>query len=119
MLINMGTMAKEDLELKSWFPLMGTYPLKNEVGMVMVCLTLMLSPRKGRYVGHIKWYIMRKTPTAWNNLYGAGVLVVGGTIFARNGKTLMKTACLIKVPWFGNWMRVSKPLMQVIKKQYF
>ena len=38
--------------------------------MVVACVTLRLSLRKGIYVGHIQWDIMSKSPTAWANLYG-------------------------------------------------
>ena len=56
-------------------------------------LTIRFSLRKRRYVGHIKWDSMRKSPTAWANIYGAGVLEMGDTIFARDGKKFTDTAC--------------------------
>ena len=46
-------MAKEELWLEDCIPLLCPYPLKYEVGMVVVFLTLSLSLRTGRYVGHI------------------------------------------------------------------
>ena len=50
----------------------GTYPLKYEVGVVTSYVTLRLSLQKVRYVVHLQWYSMSKSPTAWSNLYGAG-----------------------------------------------
>ena len=67
---NMVMMAKEWLGLEGWFPLLGTYILKDEVGMVLAFITLSLSLRNGGYVGHLQWDIMSKSPTEWANLYG-------------------------------------------------
>ena len=60
MLKNMGTMDREGLTLEDWFPNLGIYHLKDEVGMVVVCVTLRMSLRAGRYVGHLMWDITRK-----------------------------------------------------------
>ena len=49
----------------------------------MSCVTLGLSLRKGRYFGHLQWDSMGKSLTAWANLYGVEVLVMGDTIFAK------------------------------------
>ena len=62
---------------------MGTYILKGEVLMGVACVTLRLSLRKGVYVGHPQWEIMRKYQTAWANIYGYGVLEMGDTIFGK------------------------------------
>ena len=59
----MGIMAKEELGLEGLFPPLGTYPLKGEVLMVVVCITLRFSLIKGKYVGNIQWDIMRKAET--------------------------------------------------------
>ena len=64
---------------------MGTYTLKDEVGMVVVRVTLRNYLRRGRCVGNLKWDIMRQEPTPWDNLYGAIVLGVGETILQRAG----------------------------------
>ena len=37
--------------------------LKYDMGMGVECATLMMSLRKGIYVGHLQWYIKRKGPT--------------------------------------------------------
>ena len=62
---------------------------------------------------------MRKVPTAWDDLYGDGVLGIGDNIYSRDGGNFMETACPTRVPWFGKFMRVSKLQMGVIRKQYF
>ena len=72
---------------------MGTYMLKGELGMGVACLTSRLSLRKGVYVGHIQCDSTRKLPTTWANLYGAGVFVMGGTIFARDSNKFTDMAC--------------------------
>ena len=89
MLRKMGTMAKEELVLKGWFPLLGLYLLKDEVGMLVACVTLKFSIRKGRYVVHLQRDNKKKSPTAWANIYGDGVLGMGDTIFTRDGKKFM------------------------------
>ena len=72
---------------------MGTYILKGEVLMGVACVTLRLSLRKGVYVGHLQWEIMRKYQTAWANIYGYVVLEMGDTIFVRDGKKFTDIAC--------------------------
>ena len=99
---NMGTIAKEELGLKGWFLPLVPYPLKDEVGVGLVCVTLMLSLRKELYVGHLQWDSMRKSLTIWTNIYGAGVLEIGNTIFARVSKNFTDNACPTQGPWFGN-----------------
>ena len=54
---------------------------------VVAFVTLRLSLRKGVYVLHIQWAIMRKSLTAWANIYGAGVLEMGDTIFQGTVKS--------------------------------
>ena len=46
-------MDREDLGLEYWFPPLGTYPLKDEVGMGVACVVLGVSLRKGRYYGNL------------------------------------------------------------------
>ena len=87
--------------------------------MGVACVALRISLRRGRYVGNIQWDSMRKGPTAWVNLYGAGVLVLGDTINYRDGEKLKETVCPTRGPWFGNFMRGSKLWMGVINKQDF
>ena len=53
MLRNMFMIAKEDLCLEDWFPSLGPYPLKDEMGMVVTCVTLSFSLRKGIFFGHL------------------------------------------------------------------
>ena len=65
----MGMMTKEKLGLEDSLLPLGTYPLMGEVLMVMECVTLRLYLRKGRYIGHIQWDRMRKSTTAWANIY--------------------------------------------------
>ena len=62
---------------------------------------------------------MRKVPIAWANLYEAGVLGLGDTIYSRDGKTFTETACPTRGPWFETFMQGSKLCMGVIKNQYF
>ena len=40
MLRKMGMMSRKDLGLEYWFPLLGPYLLKYEVGMGVACVTL-------------------------------------------------------------------------------
>ena len=82
----MVTMAREDLGLEYWLPPLGPYPLKYEVVMLVACVTLRMSLSKGRYVEHLQWQIMKKRPTDWANLYVAGVLGMGDTIYSRDGE---------------------------------
>ena len=35
----LGITAKEELRLEDWFPPLGPYPLKDEVGMGVACVT--------------------------------------------------------------------------------
>ena len=101
------------------FPPLGPYPLKDEVGMEVACVTFRMSLRKGKYFGHLQWYSKRKFPTYWDNLYGSGVLVMGDTIYVRYGKYFTETACPKRGPRFGKFMRGLKLRMGVIKKQNF
>ena len=82
----MGMVDKEELVLEGLFIPMDTYILKGDVLIGVTCVTLGLSLRKGLYVGNIQWDSMRKFSTAWDNIYGAGVLEMGDTIFTRDGK---------------------------------
>ena len=72
--------------LYGWFPPMGPYSLRNNVGVWVVCVTPRLSLINGIYVGHLQWDSMRKSPTAWANIYGFGLLGMEDNIFARDGK---------------------------------
>ena len=55
--------AREELGLKEWTPLLSTHPLTDKVGMSLDCNTLRLSLIKGRHTDHMKWDSMRKAPT--------------------------------------------------------
>ena len=66
--MNMGEMAREELGLEYWSPLMGPYPLKDEVGMGVAGVTSRISLRKGIYIAHIQWYRMSKVPTSLVNI---------------------------------------------------
>ena len=72
--------------------------------MVVACVTLRMSLRKGRYVGNLHWYSMRKGLTEWYNLYGDGVLVMGDIIYARDGGNFTETTFPTRGPWFGKFM---------------
>ena len=87
--------------------------------MVVACVTLRISLRKGRYVGNLKWERMRKFPTEWDNLYGDWVLVMGDAIYSRDGEIFTETVCPTRGPWFGKNLPGSKIRMGVIKKQDF
>ena len=115
----MGMMTREELGLEYWFPFLGTYPLKDEVGIGVVCINFKMSLRKVRYVGYLQWDSMRKVQKGWDNLYEVGVLVMGDTINSRSRETFTKTACPTRGLWFVYFMRDSKLWMEVIKKQDF
>ena len=51
MMRNMGTMSREKMGLEVWFPPLGPYRLKDEVGMRVACVTLRISLRKGYILG--------------------------------------------------------------------
>ena len=87
--------------------------------MRVACVTFRLYLIKGVYVGHLQWDSMRKAPTAWANSYVAGVLEIGGTIFARDGKKITYTSCPTRGPWFGKFMWLYKIQMRFIKKNDF
>ena len=72
--------------MEGWFTPMGPYPLKGKAGMGVSGVTLMLSLRKGGYVGNLKCYSMRKSPTTWANIYGYGVLEMGEMFFKGREK---------------------------------
>ena len=48
-------MVDEVLGVVEALPDMGTLPLRYEIGMGVVCYTLILSIRKGKYSGHLQW----------------------------------------------------------------
>ena len=79
---------------------MVTNLLNGEALMGLACVTLRFSLRKGVYVRHLQWDIMRKSQIAWANIYGYGVLEMGDTIFSRDGKYFTDTACPNRGPWF-------------------
>ena len=62
---------------------------------------------------------MSKPPTAWSNIYGYVALLMGDTIFSRDGKHFTETECPTQGAWFGKFMIGYKLWMLVIKKQYF
>ena len=105
--------------LEDWFPPLGPYPLKYEVGIGVPFVTLRCHFRKVRYVEHIQWDSMRKGLKSWDNIYGSGVLGMGEIFYARDREKFTKTACPTKVPRFGKFMRGYKLRMGVINKQDF
>ena len=92
MIRKMIGMAIGDLCLEEWMLRLIPYPLTYEVGMIIICVTLRLSLQKGRYVGNLQWDIMRKAPTEWKKIYGAGTLGMGDTVFLREGNIFTETA---------------------------
>ena len=70
-------------------------------------------------MGHLQWNVMRKVTTVRENLYGAGTLGMGDTIFSWDGNNFTETECPKRGPWFGNFMRGSKLSICVIKRQDF
>ena len=105
--------------LEYFFPPLGSYPLKDEVVIGFSCVTLRVSLRRRRYVGHPQWDSMRKVPIAWDNLYGDGLLGMGYTIYARDGGNFTETACPTRGLWFAKFMSGLKLRMVLIKKQDF
>ena len=69
MLRKMTGVAKGELGSEEWMPLLGTYSLKDKVGMGIACVTLRSYILKGIYVRHLQWDSTRRVPTAWDNLY--------------------------------------------------
>ena len=85
----------------------------------MACVAMRMSLSKGRYVGNLQWDSMGKGLTVWGILYGDGLLVLGYTIYSRDGEIFTETVFPTRVPWFGKFMWGSKLWMGVIKKQDF
>ena len=104
MMRKMVTMAREELDLEYCFPPLGPYILKDEVLMGVACVDLRILLRKGRYTGHLQWENISKVPTAWDNLYRAGVLGMGDTIYSRYGVKFIETVCPTRRTWFGKFM---------------
>ena len=87
--------------------------------MGVAYVALGLSLRKGIYMGHLQWNSMRESLAEWANLYRAGLLGMGDTTFARDGKHFTDTACPTQGPWFRNFMIGYQLRIGVIKKRYF
>ena len=75
------------------------------MGIGVAGVTLRLSLKKGRYVGHLQWYIISKSPTEWANIYGSGVLGIEDNIFKRVGKKFTEIECLTQGEWIVKFMR--------------
>ena len=116
MLRNMGMVYKEDWGLEDWFTPLGLYPLKDKVGIGVVCVILGLYLRNGIYVGHLQWEIMRKAQKKRDDLYVSGMLVMEDNFFARDRGNFTETESTTQDAWFKNFMRGSKLRMGVIKK---
>ena len=100
MVKSLGKAEINELVLDTWLSPMGPFPLVDEVGMSLVCTTLIFSLIKVRHAEHLQWDSMRKAQTDWENIYGEGSLIMGYTIYSRGGKILMHTACTTRGPWF-------------------
>ena len=50
MLSQITVICQRELGLVEWIPPLGPYPMKDEVGVVIACVTLRLLLWKGRYV---------------------------------------------------------------------
>ena len=59
----------EVLVLVEGLPNLGLFPIKYEFGMRVAYSTLVIYMRKGNNKGHLQWDSMRKSPTAWINIY--------------------------------------------------
>ena len=82
--------------------------------MVVACVTLMISIRKGIYAGHLQWDIMRKGLKEWDNIYGAVLLGMVDTIYVRDREKFTASTCPTRGLWFGNFMSGSTLQMEVI-----
>ena len=89
------------------------------MGMVVACVTLRLTIIKVRYFWHMQWNRISKSPTAWANIYGSGVLGMGKPFFHGDGKNFMETDCPTRGACFGTFIRGSKLWMGFIKKRGF
>ena len=74
---------------------------------------------KGIYVDRIQCGSMRKSPEAWDNLYGVLLIGMGYNIYARYGDNFTETSHHMCRPCFGKFMIGSKFLMVLIKNQDF
>ena len=65
-------MVDEVLGIVEALPDKGRSPLIYEIGMGVVCYTLIIYIWKVKYVGNLQWDRTRNFPTAWINIYEAG-----------------------------------------------
>ena len=72
MMISTHEVVNEVLGIVGALTDMGPFQLRYEIFMGVVCYTLIISIRKGTYVGHLQWDRTIKFPTAWRNLYKSG-----------------------------------------------
>ena len=56
----LGKVEGDELGLGTWIPPMETYPILDEVGIILACTTLISSLRKGIHSEHLQWESMRK-----------------------------------------------------------
>ena len=98
--------AVNELGLDTWLSHMVPFPLVDEVGIISACTIFTFSLKKGRHTGHLQWESMRKAPTAWANIYGAGSLGMGYIIYSKDRRVLMSIDFPARSPWFGNLLGV-------------
>ena len=72
MLKSTHEVVDEVLGIVEALPDMGTFPLRYEIGMGVVCYTLIIYIWKVKYVGNLQWDSSKTFPTAWSNIYEAG-----------------------------------------------
>ena len=87
--------------------------------MGVVLTTPILSLRKGIYVYHLHWYIVRKFQMTRSNLYEKGECVRRRNILVKDKRKLVATDCLTRGPWFGKFMRGNKLSMGIVRNQDF
>ena len=98
-------------------PRLGHDDVKDRVGMKCAIMTLNASLRKGKYTGNLQWASMRKTPTWFENVFGAGEMSPELSVFASDEKKLYASDSPLASKWFPRFMLGAKRRMGVMRKQ--
>ena len=78
---------------------LGPFTLREKLDMRVACKTI-ISLRKERYVGQLKYDIIGKSTTEWINYYEVGYKVRRSTIFSKDRRKLIATNFPTRRTWF-------------------
>lgn len=104
------------LGLRSPFLPMGPFPVEDKFGMGAAVVMLQRSLDKGSYKDHLQFATMRKMRGAFANVYHASAQASGGTVMAKDSRTLRVTQCATHHDWFERFVRgVHKRMGDLVK----